>query len=196
MTSHLRTYRAAVRLYPKEFRREHGDDIVALFAELMADRGPRRAWSRTILDLIITLPTYRLETIMSQSRSSTVINLTVLALLASGIVALFDISPVAAVVLLGAAGVVAITQRTNLARSLRPATGSQRRKRLTWAAISAAVFAAAVVGYLIEIGDDSISGAALIAYNLIGTTSMVTAAVLLVAGLRSPRTIEGAPLAH
>ena len=70
MTLQIWIYRSAVRLYPSEFRREYGDDLVQLFTELVSDLGPRRAWGRTVVDLIATLPRYRLETLVNLSRSS------------------------------------------------------------------------------------------------------------------------------
>jgi len=95
-----------------------------------------------------------------------------------------------ALIPLGVAVVIAITQRSNLALSLRPANGSQRRRRLTYATISGAVFAGSIVGYLIAIGDDSISATALIAYNLIGVASLVATVALLASGLRAPQTAD------
>ncbi len=35
-------YRALVRLYPRTFRHEYGEDLVAHYADLVADRGARR----------------------------------------------------------------------------------------------------------------------------------------------------------
>jgi hypothetical protein len=49
-------YRSLVRLYPRSFRGDYGDDLVAHFAELVADRGARAAWTRTGVDLIVTVP--------------------------------------------------------------------------------------------------------------------------------------------
>jgi hypothetical protein len=200
MTTHVRTYRAAVRLYPRDFRREFGDDLVRHFAKLVSDLGPRRAWSRTLLDLIITLPIYRLETIMSPARSNITLNLTIVVLLTAGLIGIFvmgtsAMGAILGVVLLGAAVVVAITQRSNLARSLRPANGSRRRRWLTFAAISGVVFAAAIVGYSMAVGDGDgpVSGAVLVGYNLVGIIALVATGVFLAKGLRTPRTIEVAP---
>lgn len=195
MTAHVRSYRAMVGLYPRGFRREFGDDLVRHFAELVSDLGPRRAWSRTLLDLIITLPIYRLEAIMTPSSSHVALNLTI-AILAAGLISIFaGISLVLGVVLLAAAAVVAITQRTKLARSLRPANGS-RARRLTFAAISGAVLAAAIVGYMMAIGDGHISGGVLVAFNLVGMIALTSTGVFLAIGLRTPRTIGPAPTSH
>lgn len=196
MTAHVRTYRAVVGLYPEGFRSEFGEDLVRHFAELVSDLGPRRAWSRTLLDLIITLPIYRLEAIMTPSRSHVALNLTVVTL-AAGLVSIFagatsTLGAILGVVLLGAVAVVAITQRSKLARSLRPANGS-RARRFTFAAISGAVLAAAIVGYVMAIGDGHISGGVLVAFNLVGMVALIATGVFLAKGLRTPRTIDPTP---
>jgi hypothetical protein len=54
-------YRALTVLYPSEFRNQHRDDLVLLFDEMVADRGIGTATGRTMLDLIVTIPRYRLE---------------------------------------------------------------------------------------------------------------------------------------
>lgn len=63
-------YRACINLYPSSFRRHYREDLVQHFDDLVVDRGLRVASLRTALDLVITLPTYRLERIMSQPRSA------------------------------------------------------------------------------------------------------------------------------
>jgi uncharacterized membrane protein len=69
---------------------------------------------------------------------------------------------------------------------------------LTLAAISAVVFAAAIVGYLMAIGDgdDPVSGAVLVAYNLVGTIALTATVVFLARGLRTPRTIKAASVSR
>lgn len=202
MTAHVRSYSAVVRLYPRNFRREFGDDLVRHFENLVSDIGPRRAWSRTLLDLIITLPIYRLETIMSPTRSNITLNLIIVLLLTAGLITfVMDTNAIGAIpgaVLVAAAVVVAITQRSNLARSLRPADGSRRRMWLTSAAISGVVFAAAIVGFLMAVGDsdDPVSGAVLLGYNVVGILALVATGASLAKGLRTPRTIEAAPTSY
>ena len=190
MTDHVRAYRAAIRLYPKDFRHQFGDDLVRVFADLVSDLGPRRAWSRTLLDLAVTLPIYRLETIMNPTRSYPALIWIIAVLIAAGVLGAVSLGVLPALILLGAAVVIAITQRSNLALSLRPANVSQRRRRLTYATISAAVFAGSIVGYLIALGDDTISSTALIACNLVGVASLVATVAFLAMGLRVPRTAD------
>jgi hypothetical protein len=192
MTAHVRAYRAAIRFYPRGFREQYGDDLAQLFANLVSDLGPRRAWSRTLLDLVITLPIHRLETIMGPTRSIPALFLIIVALIAIGVTGALSMGVLIALIPLGLGVVIAITQRSNLARSLRPANGSQRRRRLIYAMISGVVFAGSVVGYLIAVSGESISSAALIAYNLVGMGSLVAAGAFLALGLQAPRTAPDA----
>ena len=59
-----RSYRAFVRLYPKRFREEFGDDLVALFADQRADDGALRTWTRATRDALVTIPTQHLEVLV------------------------------------------------------------------------------------------------------------------------------------
>jgi hypothetical protein len=70
LARHIRLYRLAVRLYPAAFRTEYEGDLVGAFANLVSDLGPRRAWTRTLIDLIATLPRRRLEELMNPQRST------------------------------------------------------------------------------------------------------------------------------
>jgi hypothetical protein len=76
-------YRVLVRLYPADFRRHHGDDLAQLFADLVERDGASAAWRRTVIDLVVTVPRYRLETIMSTRRTTTTLVGTI-ALLTAG----------------------------------------------------------------------------------------------------------------
>ena len=51
----------------KSFGGHYGDDLVQQFADLVADRRARAAWARTGVDLIVTVPRYRLESIMKRT---------------------------------------------------------------------------------------------------------------------------------
>lgn len=64
-------YRLAIRLYPRTFRDEYGDDLVLLLTDqLRNDRAPRVA-VRTAVDLLLTVPQRHLESRMSTTRPST-----------------------------------------------------------------------------------------------------------------------------
>ncbi len=60
------TYRALTRLYPREFRDRYREDRIQHHSDLAHSGGPVAAWSRSGLDLIITIPRYHLERIMDQ----------------------------------------------------------------------------------------------------------------------------------
>ena len=57
-------YRRAVRLYPRSFRQEYGDDLVAMFADQLRDEPAVRVWARTARDLAVSVPIQRVEVLM------------------------------------------------------------------------------------------------------------------------------------
>jgi hypothetical protein len=59
-------YRALLRCYPSDFRREYGEDMTQLLALQLRDENALRVWGRTFLDLALTVPPLRLEAIMSR----------------------------------------------------------------------------------------------------------------------------------
>jgi hypothetical protein len=179
-------YRSLVRLYPRNFRLEYADDLVQHFADLVADRGLRAAWTRTGVDLIVTVPRYRLERIMTEQHSATTINVGI-ALLAFGgaMGVLTGFYPGA--VLFVAAIVVAVAQRGTLARAIRTPDANRRRRRLGTAAILAIVCLATAVSYMRAVGEEHVSGTSLVLHNAIGVPTMVGAIVFLIVGLLTPR---------
>lgn len=60
-----RVYRALLLLYPRSFRRQYGDPMAQLFADQLRDRGGR-AWLRAVPDLFRTVPSERIEAVMSR----------------------------------------------------------------------------------------------------------------------------------
>ena len=81
-------YRTLVRLYPSAFRHEYGEDLVAHYGDLVADRGARAARARTALDLAITIPRYHLEHVMTDQHSTTVLGLLIGLFAAGGLASL------------------------------------------------------------------------------------------------------------
>lgn len=152
-----RVYRSLVLLYPADFRREYGEDLVAYYAEFVADRGARAARIRTSLDLAITIPRYHLGNVMTEKHSATTLSV-VIGLLALGGVA-------------------------SLMTDLYPGMGP-RRRRLWTAAVLGVVFVASFVAYMALIGDSWTTRETVL--SIIGTTAMVGAAGYLVAGLLTP----------
>jgi 4-amino-4-deoxy-L-arabinose transferase-like glycosyltransferase len=65
-------YRRLSALYPKSFRAEYGDDLVATFTEHLRDEAATRVWLSTIRDLAVTVPTQHLEARMNHPESRTV----------------------------------------------------------------------------------------------------------------------------
>ena len=182
-----RGYQLLIPLYPAAFRREFGDDMLLLFDSLVADRGILAAASRTSLDLIVTVPRYRLETVMTDSRATQVLTATIAGLLVLGF-----ISPMAGLLwpspLLILAGLgLTVANRTRLAHAIRTPDSSRRSRRLRLSALSAAVFAAAVVGYGVVIWDETASTLGLLLPSFLGTAALVCSAWFLVAGLLTPR---------
>lgn len=95
-------YRVALHLYPRAFRREYGEDMVALLDAQLGDEHAGRVVARAIVDLFLTVPIRHLEAHMSRTSSTTV----VIALVALGAVLAVVGGPVgllvAVVVLAGA----------------------------------------------------------------------------------------------
>lgn len=69
----MRIYRAALHLYPRAFRREFGDDMVALLADQLRDESSVRVVGRTAVDLLVTVPTRHLEAHMHRSTTTPLI---------------------------------------------------------------------------------------------------------------------------
>jgi hypothetical protein len=187
-----RLYRALVRLYPRRFRRDYGEDLVLHFGDLVADRGTRAAWARTSLDLLITVPRYHLEQIMKEQHSNTALNV-VIGLLAAAWIGTVLVGSRLGPLVLVAAGVLAATQRSALAKALRVPDSGRRRRRLVTAALLGATFAASYVVFVLTVGDRwTITDTVL---SIIGTVALFGAVGYLVAGLATPRTPDHGRLA-
>lgn len=187
MSSPHLLYRSLLRLYPRGFRDHYGDDLLQHFADLVTDRGARAAWTRTGVDLIVTVPRYRLESIMTEQHSATGLNVAVTLLAAGGVLSVLT-GIYAGLVLLVAALALAVAQRSTLARAIRTPDSNRRRRRLGIAAVLGLVFVVSLVSYGRALSDDDISGASLLIHNAIGIPAMVGAIAFLIAGLLTPRT--------
>lgn len=180
-------YRTLVRLYPREFRRDYGDDLTQHFDDLVANRGVRAAWSRTALDLAVTVPRYRLETIMNEPNTATTITIVIGLIAAAGVAGLLTgVYPSA--LLLVVAAVLAVTQRSAIARALRAPNPDRRRHRLQIAAVLGAICITSFVAYLLLIGDSWTTRETVLA--VIGNAAMIGAVGFLAAGLLTPKTRE------
>lgn len=183
MSFGTRAHHVAIALYPATFRHEYGADMEQIFAELVADRGTATAWRRTTVDLLVTVPRYRLELIMNPDRTTTAV-LYVGALLAIPAAALVMLGFYPAAILFGVILVVALAQRSRLARSLR--TGSahtRRRSLLTAAALALFAVATLAIGMADVSGEDPWPVGRVIAYNLVFFAAIVGSIAFLIAGL-------------
>ena len=64
----MRVYSVLLRCYPRDFRREYGEDMTQLLALQLRDENVVRVWGRTFLDVALTVPSARLEALMSRRR--------------------------------------------------------------------------------------------------------------------------------
>lgn len=187
MSAHCRIYESMLWLYPREFRRQYRSDLVQNFNDLLDDHGLRGAWARTSIDLIVTVPRYRLESIMSEQKSAVTINITIAVLVAGAMLAMatgfYPVTPLLLIVAL----VLAFVQRGALARAIRTPDNNRRRNRLVTAAVLATICIVAWFSYLNAVGDDEISTASLLIHNVIGVPAMIGAIVYLIVGLFTPR---------
>jgi hypothetical protein len=180
-------YRTLVRLYPKTLRDTYGDDLVQHFDDLVADRGAAAGWGRTALDLFVTVPRYRLETIMNDRHSSNTVS-AIAGLLAAAGVASILVGLYPGGLLLVVAVVIAIAQRSAIAGALRAPDPERRRHRLHIAAVLGVVFVASFIAYLMLIGDTWTTRETVLA--IIGNAAMIGAVGFLAAGLLTPKTSE------
>ena len=180
-------YRRLLRLYPLSFRRRYGADLVQHYSDLIADRGVRAAWARTAVDLIVTVPRYRLESVMNEQHSATTVSAAIGVLAGAGVLGvLTGIGP--GLVLLAVAVALAAAQRGRLARALRTPNSHLRRRRLTTAAVLAAVFVATYTAYTALIGDEWTVRETVLA--AVGTPAMIGAVGFLIAGLLTPKSTD------
>jgi hypothetical protein len=183
--SAVRLYRSLLLLYPRDFRDRYADDLVQTLTDLSGELGPRRAWRRVMLDLVVTVPRYRLETLMNDERSSTLLTVAITVMAVAGITSVF-VGLYPGVVLVPLAGVVAITQRSKLARSIDAVDGTRlRRKRLRTAA---ALAASLPVIYLVSLPilGDQWGTDAVVAFGLwVGV--LIAAVCYVIAGISTPK---------
>ena len=178
-------YHTLVQLYPKAFRDAYGADLVQHFDGLVADRGIGAAWGRTALDLAVTVPRYRLETIMNERRSATTISVAAGLLAAAGVASML-VGLYPGGLLLVVAVVLTVAQRSAIARALRMPDPHHRRRRLQTAAVLGVVFVASFVAYLMLVGDTWSTRDTVLA--IVGNAAMIGAVAFLAAGLLTPKT--------
>jgi hypothetical protein len=181
-------YRTLLRLYPSDFRRDFHDDLVQLFSDLVERDGAAAARRCTVVDLAVTVPRYRLETVMSSRRSTAALIALIGVLVVGAVTTLAAGFGLAAVVLLLLAAGIAVVERSHLARSLRPDDRGQRHR--TW--VASALWALLAVGVLvvgmIDLGgNESWPMGRVLVYNSMFLGAAVAAIATFVVGLRRPR---------
>lgn len=65
-SAHERAYRSLTLLYPAGFRREYADEMAGVFADDVRERGALRAWARTLLDIVLSVPVQHMEAAVTQ----------------------------------------------------------------------------------------------------------------------------------
>src|SRR5258705_6860485 len=151
MAGHADIYRALVRLYPKDFRRHYGDDLVQNFVDLLGRHGASRTWPRVTIDLVITVPRYRLETVMNRRQSTAALYVALATLAVAGVISVL-VGFYAGAILLPVALVLGVVERGRLATATRPPNPGLRRHLLIASAILAVVCIVSTTAFMIELG--------------------------------------------
>ena len=172
-------------LYPRDFRDRYSDDLVQTLTDLSAELGPRKAWRRVTLDLVVTVPNYRMETIMKEEHRSMALIVATTVMACAGIISPMIGLPLG-LLLVPLAAVVAITQRGRLARSMDAVDASRlRRKRLRIAAILAGLLPVIYLVSLPILGDEWGTDAT-VAFGL-WTAVLIAAVSYFVSGITTPK---------
>jgi hypothetical protein len=197
MAGHSRVYRSLVRLYPKSFRGEYADDLVQSFDDLLADVGPALTWRRTAVDLVVTIPRYRLETAMNPHHTNTALVVITSAAVALAAIATLTGALPGGPIWLVLAVVMLISSGSRLARSTRPPDTALRRHLLRRAAALGVICLVGSAAMWIELGvSEDWNGGKLLVYNAFFFATSIGALVCLFLGLRTPRSgTEGALIA-
>lgn len=181
-------YRLLLRLYPRELRAAYGAEMVQVFGDLVRERG-RSTWGRMALDLAVSVPRTRLESLMHRTPAHTEVTVAILAIgVLVGLAAMLMFGPLG----LPAPAVVAaiaLTQRSRLARSL--GADDQRRRigtALVGLAASALTFLGTLAAWILGVNrgygfDDTV----LLVFNLLGFGSSVATVTFAVMFLRRRR---------
>lgn len=179
-----------IHLYPPSFRRHYGADLAQHFDDLVADRGRPAAWARTLVDLVVTVPRSRLESVMNQQPSATAVSVAIGACAAMGVVS-FLVGIYPGLVLLGVAVALAAGERGQLAKALRVPDTHRRRRRFVTALVLAGVFIVTYIAFLSLIGDTWTVRETVLA--AIGTPAMIGAPLFLIAALLTPKSTDETP---
>jgi hypothetical protein len=182
MNCHARLYRGLLVLYPRAFRREYAPDLVQAFVDLARNRGLASTWTRCWIDLAVTAPRYHLEALVHRHVSSSALTALTFVVALAGFAGLL-LGGVAAVPVLAAAVILALSQRTALAKAL-VVSPHERGTRLRVAGAIAAVCVATVGSWLYHVDRyDEIGSTTVLLHNAVGVFSLLGAAGCGLAGL-------------
>ena len=176
-------YRGLTLLYPRQFRNRYRDDLIQHHADLTRDRGRAAAWSRSGLDLIVTIPRYHLETAMNPRHTTNALNVIVAALGIAGLLAIVAVDSYIGAALLVVAAVLAISQRSQLARAIRVHDSDRRRHRFKMAAFFAVITVADVMIGFADLANDESWGLKAVIYGAISYIAAGATICYLIAGL-------------
>ena len=179
-------YRRLLLLYPRALREHYGEEMALVYADLRRRHG-RRIWARLLLDLAVSVPRTRLESVMSTAPSTrAVVAVEVTAALLLAVVSLAAFGPAALPVPVLLAGLV-LAQRSRLARSMSAGRGPDTvRSAVVGLAVSLAVLAGTSASWLYhvsayaELGDTTV-----VVHNVIGAAALL--GVLVCAALVAVR---------
>jgi hypothetical protein len=167
-------YRFLLWLYPRELRAAYGAEMVQVFGDLVRERG-RSTWGRVALDLAVSVPRTRLESLMHRTAAHTEVTVAVLAIgVLVSVAALLMFGPLGLPVPVVVAA-VALSQRSRLARSLG---ADEQHRRVGTALIglvtSALTFVGTLTAWIFGISrgydfDDTV----LLVFNLFGFGSLI-----------------------
>jgi putative Mn2+ efflux pump MntP len=183
-------YRGLTLLYPREFRHRYRDDLIQHHADLTRDRGRAAAWSRSGLDLIVTVPRYHLETAMNPHHTTGALNVIVAALGIAGLMAIVAVDSYIGAALLAVAAVLAVSQRSQLARAIRVRDSDRRRHRLKMAAFFAVVTVADVAIASADLPNDYSWGTKAVIYGAVSFAAAGATICYLIAGLLTRKSTQ------
>lgn len=185
---HRAVYRSLVWLYPRQLRAAHGAEMVQVFDDLVRERG-RRVWVRTMIDLAVSLPRTHLEVVMSAPVTRSALGIVLAVAAALGVLAVLVFGPAALPIPIAIA-VLAVAQRSRLARAVEPTPSRRSLGAVVALVLSAAVLAGTVASWFVAVDRGySFPDGVLLVYNVLGIASVLGIVISTILLLRRrPRT--------
>ena len=175
----MNVYGVLLRLYPRDFREEYGEDMAQLLRHQLRDSSATRVWARTVLDVALTAPSLRLEAHMSHRASAPIVYGTatvaclVLAVVAGTSIGV-SVVGLAGVLVFGALAFIAWRR----ARSLEP-SGHAAAHWWKYLAVGGAGLAVAIVLAAFSGDDDSEGMWAVFFGGLLVSVGLIAAGLVL-----------------